>query len=487
MQLRRVLVGVTGLALSALVATSAVAASASATAGGSDLPDVQEIYDPYEGMDPDGRIPAIDKPAGLPNPDRWRYIPEGRIKPGNFFERFLVTSFVVPIVFRDPDTGVGGGLGVTDIDFRDQRRREFAGFFLAYTSKGQQSYWGFWRRWLHHRELPDGGVLQEERSFVGVSGGYQKTLTRRFFGFGPNSKEKNEVRYTDELFELEFELQMAIPEPGADLVGTVAVRGEYHGLSTGDYACNKVFGSKTAPGCPGTWDQSSVFRFGVDPAVFQGKASQTFIDNDDHERNGYLITGLRWDTRDSQRNPYGGYQVGVLMEAPLLQSDWDVGARFTFDASTAIPVPGLFHGGAVGDEENPPTDVVAIGAQVWLTAGDMPFTGLPTLGGSDTLRGFQAGRFRDDAAWHAGIEHRVWVIERGFELTPTIRVERIGFAPFVEVGSVGGSGVDLFESQVKLSYGIGLRILLERAAPFRIDFGFSDEGVQWTARFGYTF
>jgi len=117
----------------------------------------------------------------------------------------------------------------------------------------------------------------------------------------------------------------------------------------------------------------------------------------------------------------------------------------------------------------------------------MPFTGMPTLGGPHTLRGFQAGRFRDDAAWHAGIEHRIWVISRGFELTPTIRVERIGFAPFVEAGSVGSDGLDLFESEVKFSYGIGLRILLERAAPFRLDVGLSDEGFQWTARFGYTF
>jgi hypothetical protein len=466
----------TSTAATSTAATSSAAASSTAAsssdAGGAHSP-VEDVYDPYEGMDRSGRIPAVEKPADLPNPDRWRYIPEGRIKPGNFFQRFLVTSFVVPVVFRDPDTGTGGGLGITDIDFRGQRRREFAGFFLSYTSKKQQSYWGLWRRWLHHRELPGGGVLQEERSFVGVSGGYQKTLTRRFFGFGANSKESNEIRYTDKLLELELELEMAIPEPGADLVGTVGLRGEYHSLSTDDFDCDEVFSDPVSAGCPDAWDQTALFR--------------QFIDNDDHERIGYLVTGLRWDTRDSQRNPYRGFEVGLRMEAPLLQNGWDVGARFQLDASTAVAVPGIFHSGAEGDEENPPTDTLAFGASVWHSEGDMPFTGLPALGGPLTLRGYQAGRFRDKAAWHAGVEHRIWVIPRGFEITPTIRVERIGLAPFVEVGSVGESAWSAVGNDVKLSYGVGLRILLERAAPFRLDFGFSDEGVEWTARFGYTF
>jgi hypothetical protein len=431
-----------------------------------------EIYDPYEGMEENGRIPSVEKPADLPNPDRWRYIPEGRIKPGNFFQRFLVTSFLVPIVFRNADTGVGGGIGLTDIDFRGQRRREFGAVFLTYTSKGQQSYWGLWRRWLYHKEVPTGGVLQEERSFVGVSGGYQKTLTRRFFGFGPDSDEDDEIKYTDELLELDLELEMAIPEPGSNFVGTLGVRAEYHDLSTDDFDCDEIFGDNS-PSCPGDWDQTFVFK--------------QFIDNPDHEQLGYLNAGLRWDTRDSQRNPYDGYEVSALVEAPLVQGGGDVGARFSFSASTALSVPGIFHSGGDAGEEHPPTDTINFGARMWLKAGDLPFTALPSLGGSETLRGYQAGRFRDDAAWHAVVEHRIWVIPRGFELTPTIRVERIGIAPFFDVGTVGSDGIDVFQNEVKFSYGLGFRVLLERAAPFRVDFAFSEEGFNWSARFGYTF
>ena len=90
-----------------------------------------ENYDPLEGMDPDGRIPRPEMPSDLPNPHRWRYIPEGRIKPGNVFQRLLVSSFVAPLVFVESDIGAGGGIALTDIDFRQQRRREFAGISSA--------------------------------------------------------------------------------------------------------------------------------------------------------------------------------------------------------------------------------------------------------------------------------------------------------------------------------------------------------------------
>jgi hypothetical protein len=105
------------------------------------------VLDPLQGIDPNGRIPAIERPADLPNPERWRYIPEGRLKPGNLFQRFLVSSMIAPFVFYDSDVGVGFGVALVDIDFREQRRREFAGAFLSYTTEGQQNYTFVWRRW----------------------------------------------------------------------------------------------------------------------------------------------------------------------------------------------------------------------------------------------------------------------------------------------------------------------------------------------------
>ena len=50
--------------------------------------------------------------------------------------------------------------------------------------------------------------------------------------------------------------------------------------------------------------------------------------------------------------------------------------------------------------------------------------------GPDTLRGYIANRFTDDASWHAVAEYRFWIIPRGFAVTDTIRIERVGMALF---------------------------------------------------------
>ncbi len=116
-------------------------------------------YDPLSGMDETGRIPAILRPEKLKHPDRWRYLPEGRLKPGSVLDRFLVSSFITPYVFSSRDVGTGVGLAISDVDFRQQRRQERSALLLSYTSEGQGEYRIKWRRWLHHMELPAGGIL----------------------------------------------------------------------------------------------------------------------------------------------------------------------------------------------------------------------------------------------------------------------------------------------------------------------------------------
>ena len=195
--------------------------------------DTAQDFDPWEGIDRDGRISKVPIPSGIEHPERWRYIPEGRIKPGNLFRRFLVSSFIAPFVFRDTDVGFGGGVAITDIDFREQRRREFGGLFLSYTVEGQQAYTVVWRRWLHQRDAVGGGVFQEERSFLTAAAGYEKALTRRFFGFGDGTKESDETSYSDQTAFGRFGIQRAIPDPGDDVVVSAGLHGEWHNLGRG--------------------------------------------------------------------------------------------------------------------------------------------------------------------------------------------------------------------------------------------------------------
>lgn len=416
-------------------------------------------HDPLRGIEPSGRIPKVELPPELPEPSRWRYIPEGRIPPGNVFERFLVSSFAAPQVFFDEDLGVGGGIAFTDIDFRNQRRREFLGAFLTYTTEGQQRYRLIWRRWLHHQELPGGGVIREERSLVGADGGYEKTLTRRFFGLGPDTPPSAESSYTDEVADLALRGEFALPRAGGDWVATLGVRGEHHNLAPG-----RVSGRPTT-------DRAFPDLF----AAADGYDALT------------LSAGLRYDTRDSQHQPYAGWRIGLHADAPVWQSTGSAGAVITAYSSLAVALPPLLHGGGDRREENPPTDTLALGVHVETAVGDLPYYALPSLGGSHTLRGYINNRFTGDAAWHAVAEYRFWVIPRGFRLTETIRVERVGLALFAEAGTVAGSLDELPDARIHTSYGLGLRFTFERIALFRVDMGFSGEGVNFTAGFGLSF
>lgn len=452
-----VLIGVLGVVGLGLVAVAPAASQES----GPDIvsPEVESVYDPYKGMDQDGRIPKIDKAAFVDDPDRWRYIPEGRIKPGNVFERFLVSSFVLPIFFVNANVGTGLGLALTDIDFRKQRRREFLGGFFSHTTEGQQSYVVRWRRWLKHMDVPGGGVLQEERSYLRVGGGYRKTLTRRFFGLGPSTQERQETSFTDAVGFFDVGIAKSLDGAFDDFVFEVGVRGEQHELGKG-----KVDDKP---------DTEDLF-----PELFREA---------DHIMLGWLGGGLRWDTRDSQRNPYRGTAIGAFFDAALAQTEGDVGAVYKIFGDQIFPMPPIFHDGGTEDEEHPPTDSLAFHFETELTSGDLPFFDRPSLGGSELLRGYIEGRWRDDALWIAAAEYRFWVIPRGFTVWRHIRVERIGAAVFYEVGGVGEDGFALFHERVRQSYGFSGRVTIERAALFRMDFGFSEEGLNFSAGFGLSF
>jgi hypothetical protein len=415
-------------------------------------------YDPLNGLDPDGRIPKPELPGDLPNPERWRYTPPGRIKPGDTLDRFLVSSFVSPIVFREEDIGFGGGFALTDVDFRDQRYREFANIVMTYSEEGQQAYRINWSRWLNVIDLDNGGVLREERGRLYARAGYEKTLTRRFFGFGSRTPESNETSYTEELSHTGFGIRMSLPDPGSDWVMRVDMQGEHHNLAEGRVS-----------GVPST-DQA-----------YPG----AFADGDDLDQL-WLLSSVGWDTRDSLHQPYEGQRLGISANVAW-SSGGEFGGVLGADAQQVFQLPPLLHRGAHGHEENPPTDVLAFGAFVQDTVGDLPFYSLPTLGGTHTLRGYIQNRFTDRAAAHFTAEYRISLISRGITFTDTIRIERIGLGFFYDCGTVADGIEHLDDGRFLDSYGFGLRLAFSREAVFRIEWGYSDEGTNVTLAFGNSF
>ena len=148
-----------------------------------------------------GRIPKVPLPEDLPEPDALALHPRGPDHAGQRLPapvRHRASS--TPQIFFRAGRGLGGGIAIDRHRLpRSSGAAEFLGAFLTYTTEGQERYRLVWRRWLHHRELPDGGVAIEERSFIGASGGYQRTLTRRFFGLGPDTRSSAESELPDEV------------------------------------------------------------------------------------------------------------------------------------------------------------------------------------------------------------------------------------------------------------------------------------------------
>lgn len=421
----------------------------------------ERTYDPFRGMDESGRIPKPELPADLARPERWRYSPPARIKPGDLIDRFWVSSFVSPILFREEDIGVGGGLALTDIDFLGDNYRQFANVVTTYSAEGQQAYRFNWSRWLNHRELPGGGILREERGRLYARGGYSRTLTRRYFGLGSRTPETDETSYTEDFSQAGFGVRLPVPDDGSDWLARVDVDFQRRGLSSGRVSA-----------VPSTNEYLPSFR-------------AAFEDGDGVDQL-WLTKRLAWDTRDSLAQPYRGARVG-LSAATAWQRGGMWGSVVTLDAQKVLPVPPLLHDGGVGREENPPTDVVAIGCFVQDTVGELPFYSLPTLGGADTLRGFIQNRFTDRAAAHVAAEYRVILVERGYAFTDTIRIERVGAALFYDVGTVAGGWDGLDDGRLRSSYGAGLRIAFSREAVFRVDVGYGDEGSNLTIAFGNAF
>ena len=416
-------------------------------------------YDPGAGMDEDGRIERPDLPADLTNPERWRYTPPGRIAPGNVFDRFMVSSFISPIVFREQDVGTGGGFALTDIDFRNQNYREFANLLLTYTSEGQQAYRINWRRWLRHRQLENGGIVREERSSLFGLLEYSKTLTRRFYGTGSRTTEADETSYTEELSQVGFGGRVSIPEPGDNVLARAFLRLQHHGLSGG--------------------------RVSAVPSTEQDFPAEVAAGDGDDQL--WVDLEFAFDSRDSLHQPYRGSRLGVLAQTAALQTGGDFGGMVTVDARTVIPLPALFHRGGRGREENPPTDILAIAGFITDSQGDLPFYSLPTLGGTHTLRGYIQNRFTDRAAAHGTIEYRFGVVPRGFAITRAIRIERLNLGLFYDFGTVADGLGELADGRFLDSYGLGLRFSFSREASFRLDYGISDEDKNLTISFGNAF
>jgi hypothetical protein len=107
---------------------------------------------------------------------------------------------------------------------------------------------------------------------------------------------------------------------------------------------------------------------------------------------------------------------------------------------------------------------------------DVPIYLMPTIGGSESLRGYANFRFRDRQAALVSVEYRY----------PVVRM--LDAALFADAGTVASTPAALGYGPVARDYGFGLRFHSETRSIFRVDLAHGSEGfsihVETTAALG---
>jgi len=163
-----------------------------------------------------------------------------------------------------------------------------------------------------------------------------------------------------------------------------------------------------------------------------------------------LGTDLLWDKRDNLFYPTeGNYQYFRVIIYP----EWSdyVFAQFQLDAR-------VYH-------QTNKRGVLAGNFYLESVVGDAPFYKLPAIGGIQ-MRGYFAGRYRDNFFSMIQLEHRQFFADRW------------GYVLFGTLGNVAGDILKFDFSNLKYSFGTGLRFKFnkEESVNLRADIGFGIDG-----------
>ena len=111
-----------------------------------------------------------------------------------------------------------------------------------------------------------------------------------------------------------------------------------------------------------------------------------------------------------------------------------------------------------------------------------------TLGGPNRLRSYPISRFYDKYSFFAGLEYRMYFLERMIPFNFILEkgfFEAMQLATFYEIGQVAPSHADLYHG-FKYSAGVGLRFVFSSVV-LRADYATGAEGDEFTVFIGYGF
>src|SRR5262245_49477815 len=229
-----------------------------------------------------------------------------------------------------------------------------------------------------------------------------------FFGIGSNSREENRSNYRLE---------------DTDYSATLGVRPTRYlqiGPRVGFLDTKAASGTdRRFPSVERVFDAASVAGLERQPdyLYFGGFATYDNRDEPFNPRSGglYRVEGLYYDDRDFSHFSFRRWDMEVQRYFPFFNDRRVIAARARLQLSDTKP-----------------------GQQV-------PFYLMPTLGGSEDLRGFRELRFRDQNALVFNLEYR-WEAFSGMDL-----------ALFGDAGNVYGDRKDITLRDLQTAYGVGVR------------------------------
>ena len=258
-----------------------------------------------------------------------------------------------------------------------------------------------------------------------------------YFGTGIASSEENRTNYL-----------LDSTEAGA----SARWRPRFLDFGGGVWFLNPRIGQGTDDRYPTTTD---VF----DPATVVGITTQPDFMRAD------LSAAIDW--RDQPLHPHRGGRYGVVFSR---FDDRDLDSydfrRVEVSLQQYVPLPSRYR-------------IIALRAEGVFTDADagseVPFYFQPTLGGARNLRGYREFRYRDQNSLLLGAEYRWeawWAMDAAF---------------FMDAGTVAPTRRGLAISDMKVSYGFGLRFHSNSAVVARFDLAFSPEGFVPLLRFEHVF
>ncbi|TDI58676.1 MAG: hypothetical protein E2O92_09300 [Alphaproteobacteria bacterium] len=150
---------------------------------------------------------------------------------------------------------------------------------------------------------------------------------------------------------------------------------------------------------------------------------------------GLLGLLLKFDSRNSEWTPTSGM---------LIDLQYDIGReKLANDFNYEVFSMTFSH-----YIELKPNHVIAYNAHICRASEDTPFFDLCLFGSSNTLRGYEAGQYRDTAMAAIQVEYR-WKITKKF-----------GLVAFAGIGAVAGKIGDLGEDGWLPSGGVGVRYVV---------------------------